>query len=36
MIKECPILVTAGTPCPDYSVVSGKTEGRNQTEGGEI
>ena len=25
--------MTAGAPCPDYSVVSGKQEGRNQPEG---
>ena len=30
---ECLILVTAGTPCPDYSVVSGKKEGCNHPEG---
>ena len=30
---ECVVLVTAGTPCPDFSVVAGKTEGRNLPEG---
>ena len=30
---KCLILVTAGTPCPDYSVVSAKSEGRNLPEG---
>eukprot|EP00435_Cladocopium_sp_Y103_P038353 s2136_g10.t1 len=30
---KCTVLVTAGTPCPDYSVVSAKTEGRNLPEG---
>ena len=31
--NECQILLTAGTPCPDFSVVSGKSEGRNHPEG---
>ena len=30
---QCLILVTAGTPCPDFSVVAGKTEGRHHPEG---
>eukprot|EP00435_Cladocopium_sp_Y103_P048273 s452_g14.t1 len=30
---ECVLLVTAGTPCPDFSVVAGKSEGRNLPEG---
>eukprot|EP00435_Cladocopium_sp_Y103_P056975 s456_g19.t1 len=31
--EECTIVVTAGTPCPSYSVVSGLTEGRSEPEG---
>lgn len=30
---QCTIVVAAGTPCPDYSVVSAKSEGRKQPEG---
>ena len=30
---QCLIIVTAGTPCPDYSVVAAKSEGRNKPEG---
>lgn len=33
---QCLIIVTAGTPCPDYSVVAAKSEGRNKPEGANL
>lgn len=30
---QCLIVVTAGTPCPDYSAVMDKSEGRKRPEG---